>query len=392
LDLRGVYLMIEMTKEQAKNFLIHHQGLDNYNTYIGKRGVIDFIKKVGCIQYDPLNVIGRNADLVLRSRIKNYCDDMLNELLYKDRVLIDGMDKMMAIYSLDDWPKMKRVREANTKSLIGTMKYRGVLEALDLVEDIRTFVKSNGPTRTHDLSSNSQNEGRWGHKKLSSVALDYMYNSGELGIFGKNNTQKVYEIIEKLLPEKILKEGDGFKSEHEFKKWYLERRIGSVGMLWAKNGGGWLGYFISKKADRVKLLKELVEDGVLKEIKVEGICETFYAKVDDIQGFENIVIENNDMRFLAPLDNLLWDRDMISELFDFEYRWEVYTPKNKRKYGYYVLPVLFGNNLIARFEPEKYDGSGSIKVKNWWWEENTNVTKGLDDIKEKSVREYYKQI
>jgi uncharacterized protein YcaQ len=219
-----------------------------------------------------------------------------------------------------------------------------------------------------------------------------MYNSGELGIFEKNNTQKVYEIIEKLLPEKILKESDGFKSEHEFKKWYLERRIGSVGMLWAKNGGGWLGYFISKKAARVKLLKELVEDGVLKEIKVEGICETFYARVDDIQGFENIVIENNEMRFLAPLDNLLWDRDMISELFDFEYRWEVYTPKNKRKYGYYVLPVLFGNNLIARFEPEKYDGSGSIKVKNWWWEENTNVTKELDDIKEKSVREYYKQI
>ena len=82
-------------------------------------------------------------------------------------------------------------------------------------------------------------------------------------------------------------------------------------------------------------------------------------------------------QFLAPLDNLIWDRDMTEELFDFKYSWEVYTPVAKRKYGYYVLPVLYKNRFIARFEPEKCRGKEPLQIKNWWWEPNVKPTENM---------------
>lgn len=81
-------------------------------------------------------------------------------------------------------------------------------------------------------------------------------------------------------------------------------------------------------------------------------------------------------RAIAPLDNLMWDRKLIKRIFDFDYTWEVYTPKEKRKYGYYVLPVFYKDRFIARFEPEPYRG-GRLKIKTWWWEENVRITEPM---------------
>ena len=82
---------------------------------------------------------------------------------------------------------------------------------------------------------------------------------------------------------------------------------------------------------------------------------------------------------LAPLDNLLWDRTLIKQLFDFDYRWEVYKPVAIRQYGYYVLPVLYGNQLVARFEPMKHKKNTPLTIKNWWWEDNVNVTRPMQE-------------
>lgn len=93
---------------------------------------------------------------------------------------------------------------------------------------------------------------------------------------------------------------------------------------------------------------------------------------DDVK-FLSTYSNKKEVKFLAPLDNLIWDRAMTSEIFDFEYRWEVYTPVPKRKYGYYVLPVLYGNKFIARFEPEKIKKGRPLTIKNWWWENGIDI-------------------
>lgn len=208
--------VINISKEELRRFLVVYQGLYTDNTFIGKEGIKKFIERVGCIQYDPLNVVGRNADLVIQSRIEDYDPVMLEDLLYNKRELIDGWDKMMAIYSVKDWPYFKRVRDERKKEVENVLKNRNSLDAINYVEPVKEFIQKNGSTIPSEIDLGSVEKGRWGHGKLSSATMDYMWNSGELGVKEKKNTQKKYDLIERLLPSEILYESEPFQNDEEF--------------------------------------------------------------------------------------------------------------------------------------------------------------------------------
>ena len=143
---------------------------------------------------------------------------------------------------------------------------------------------------------------------------------------------------------------------------------------------------------RKNVLDMLVEDGDLTLIKIEGMNENFYVRTQDIKIFNDDSPIRKVMKFLAPLDNLLWDRKMIKMIFGFEYTWEVYTPAKKRKYGYYVLPVLYADRIVARFEPIIDKENKLLVVKNWWWEDNTKVGKGLLKERERALSRFVKYL
>lgn len=389
-----VIIMNELTVnkisvDEARRFLITYQGLNHVANLKDETSVMDHIGKVGCIQFDPLNIVGRNADLVLQSRIKNYKSSILNYLLYEERYLIDGWDKMMAIYHRTDWPYFKRVRNACGNDLKNVLTHRNALQALDYLELVKNIVLERGPLQSNKIDIGRNNPGSWGHKKLSSAALDYLYTIGELGIYKKVNTQKVYDLIENLLPSDILNQEDPFASDEMFYEWYVKRRIGSIGMLWSRGGSAWLGHFISNSEIRNRSIKALLEKDEIRECYVEGIKYPFYIKKED-WNLLNEIDDNdkNEMKFLAPLDNLLWDRTMIQSIFNFDYSWEVYIPVNKRKFGYYVLPVLYNNRFVARFEPEMYRGEKELRIKDWWWEEDIIVTEELESALRYAFRQF----
>lgn len=364
---------------KARQFLITYQGLNHDGCSQDEKSVLDYFTKVGCIQFDPLNIVGRNADLVLQSRIKNYKSSLLNDLLYEKRSLIDGWDKMMSIYLKTDWPYFKRVRKECGNDLKNVLAHRNAIQALEYLEQVKNIVIEDGPLQSNKIDIGSNNPGSWGHRKLSSAALDYLYTIGELGIYKKINTQKVYDIIENLLPSDILNQEEPFESDELFYEWYVKRRIGSIGMLWSRGGSAWLGHFISNSKIRNNAIKALLEKDEIKEFYVEDIKYPFYIKKEDLNLLNEIRdTDKNVMKFLAPLDNLLWDRTMIKSIFDFDYSWEVYLPVNKRKYGYYVLPVLYNNRFVARFEPEMYRGEKELHIKDWWWEEDIIITEELE--------------
>jgi uncharacterized protein YcaQ len=364
---------MKISKEEARQFLVHHQHLDDAGLLGGKEGVLQYVKKVGCVQFDPLNVVGRNADLVLQSRIEGYKPEMLESLLYEDRSLIDGWDKVMSIYCTEDWPYFHLVRELRGKEAIATLQYRESAHALDYIADVLDALAKNGVMQPKQIGKGSAGSGSWGHRNIYNAAMDYLFHIGKLGVSKKLNVNKVYDIIENIIPPHILDAPVPFETEYDFFKWYVYRRIKSVGMLWNKNGGGWYGTRIPDKKTRQQIFDELTCEGVVTAINIEGISETFYARTDDVSFSEQPA--NNNVKFIAPLDNLIWDRDMTSKIFDFDYTWEVYVPAAKRKYGYYVLPVLYNNRLIARFEPEK--SASHLIIKNWWWEHDTAVTDDL---------------
>lgn len=366
---------ITMSKGELRKFLVMYQGLSSPKSFDGEEGIKNFINRVGCIQYDPLNMVGRNADLVLQSRVENYNPMMLETLLYDKREIIDGWDKMMAIYSVNDWPYFERVRLRRKEEIERVLNHRNSIEAINYVDVAKEYIEKNGATLPSKLDIGRVKSGVWGHGKLSSATMDYMWNSGILGVKEKKNTQKVYDLIENLLPKELLEMKEPFNNDNDFYKWYFKRRIGSIGIYWERNGEGWLGHFVSDKNLRKKILKELLEDGELILVKVEGLNETFYIRADDTSMLDNLNSSiDKKASFLAPLDNLLWDRKLVKDIFDFEYSWEVYKPVSKRQYGYYVLPVLYGDKLVARFEPEIHRGNEPLIIKNWWWEENYEVT------------------
>ncbi|WP_243241980.1 crosslink repair DNA glycosylase YcaQ family protein [Clostridium sp. 1001275B_160808_H3] len=131
---------ITISKEDLRKFLVVYQGLYTTNTFIGEEGIKDFIKRVGCVQYDPLNVVGRNADLVMQSRIEDYDPIMLEDLLYKKRELIDGWDKMMAIYSAEDWQYFKRVRSERKKEVENVIRHRNSIDAINYVDLVKEYI------------------------------------------------------------------------------------------------------------------------------------------------------------------------------------------------------------------------------------------------------------
>lgn len=367
---------VHISKEEAKMFLVNYQGLGKFQ--YGKSGMVDYIKKVGCIQFDPLNVVGRNPDLVMQARIKDYHPDRLSELLYEDRVLVDGWDKMMAIYHIKDWPYMKRIRDEHVKSNLNIMKHRGTQEALTYLEKVKEILRKDGPKFSREINLCGVEKGRWSSNKYSNIALDHLFHMGEIGIIRKNKSQKCFDLIENLFDKTLLESKDPFASDDAFIKWYIKRRISSIGMLWGRNGGGWLGHFISDKMKRDIWLQALVDEEELSLVFIEDIEEPFYVLKENLKDLMSVQKnESKEVKILAPLDNLLWDRALVEAIFDFKYSWEVYIPKNKRKFGYYVLPVMYGENIIARFEPVKPTKGAPFQMRKWWWEEGVDINAPL---------------
>ncbi|MDR0313883.1 MAG: winged helix DNA-binding domain-containing protein, partial [Treponema sp.] len=339
--------MYSLSKEELRSFLVKYHCLDNYNSLSQKKNgdllspssqIKELLRRIGSVQYDPLNVVGRNPDLVFQSRVSGYHTDVLNELLYTKRTLIDGWDKEMSIYLTADWPNFSRVRKRREEGARLTLDYRRQKEALSYLPQILEEIKNRGPLSARNIKLGACEAGRWGHRQVSGAALDYLYHAGKLGINNKQNAQKVYGLIENLLPQKILDAPDPFPNDDAFLEWYVFRRIGSMGAHWLRNGGGWLGSYIGDSALRKKTFAILEEKKLIVPIKVPEINETFYIRRKDVSLLNKKDDYDEAIRILAPLDNMLWDRLLVKKLFDFEYTWEVYVPEAKRKYGYYVLP------------------------------------------------------
>ena len=353
-------------KDEARRMLCRYHNLDGAEELCGKKGVEKIMRRIHSIQYDPLNVVARNADLVLQARVKDYRESVLYDLLYKEHKLIDGFDKEMCIYDMKDFARFQFVRNEYEKYAKSALIYRNQTGVLNILDDVRDFVETHGKTGTKDISIGEVRESRWGHKKLSSIALDYLFNTGVLTVVDKRGTQKYFDLTERVLDSENLS-CDPNMTVEEFLEWYVERRIQSVGFLWNKSGGAWQGRFLSENKLRSSTLQSLVEKNRIEEIQIEGIKEPFYISKKYKKYMKNRAT-NNYVRFIAPLDNIMWDRQMLEMLFGFTYRWEVYTPVKKRKYGYYVLPVLYNGQFIARFEAEPIRKAEEFIIKNWWWE------------------------
>lgn len=140
--------------------MIIYQRLCSPKPFKWYEGIIEFVKRVGCMQYDPLNVVGRNIELMLQSRIENYRPDMLQKIMYEDRKLIDGWDKMMSVYSTEDWPYFRRIRIRRKSEVEYVLERRGSSEALTFVDSLKKYLSENGACLPSKIDLGITNKGK----------------------------------------------------------------------------------------------------------------------------------------------------------------------------------------------------------------------------------------
>ncbi len=349
---------------------------------------MEFIRHVGCIQFDPINVVGRNPDLVLQARIANYHPRLLKSLLYEDRSLSDGWDKMASIYAIEDWPHF--IRHRTQMGSWHRQSERGHLAAID---EMMAALSARGPLSSLEFKKSAVIDWAWGRPaSIARAALEALFEMGKVGISHRTGSRRYYDLIERLVPSEILNQPEPNQSQDAYQAWHVLRRIGGLGLANSRAGDYWLGILGVKSRDRRNILINLIETGEVVLVEVEGLVkETYFIRRSDLPYLErsrNQPIGPPRTAFLGPLDNFLWDRRRLKDLFDFEYIWEVYKPVKERKFGYYVLPVLYGDGLIARVEFAYDQKERSLTLVNWWWESNLPLDMGLDGSLAAGMRDF----
>lgn len=362
---------MRISKRHAKRFLLLKHGLFGVHKFVGKTGIVDFAAQAGCVQFDPIDVCSKNHELVFGSRVKGFDKKNLYELLYKDRVLMDWFDKNQSICLTADWPYFSHHREAARSNT------RSVKQIDKIAHNVLDFIRQSGPVCSKDLEYKEKVDWSWAPTSLARAALDTLYLRGDLVLHHKKNTRKFYDLAERHVNTELLSAKNPNKTTEETHAWQVLRRIGSVGLLHNNNSYAFIGIGELKTKERNKAFDTLQRQGKLKKLEVEGCKLPFYYKAEDEATLQEAMVSNRykkRLEFIAPLDNLMWDRELIKELFDFEYKWEIYTPVKDRKYGYYVLPVLYGENFIARIEIVRNKKDKKFDIKNIWYE-NSKLSK-----------------
>jgi uncharacterized protein len=363
--MNSVIKMKIQTIEKVRRYLLAYHGLLNEHIFEGKSGITKFVRVVGCVQFDPIDICGRNADLTLQSRVRHYKKSMLEELLYEDRSMMDYFDKNLSIIPTSDWPLMSRHREqfrTDSRSSEVTDKHEQMI--LDYLSD-HPYVCSK------DIDLKERADWYWSASSSARVVLETLYFRGDLVIHHKKGTIKYYSKREHLFHDQLI---DRSFSDDEHDDLFLLRRIKAVGILWDKPSDALLGVMDLKSVRRKAAFGRLLESNKIIRVIIDGIKDPLFIPSESIDLFENPPEVNQPRtEFLAPLDNLLWDRKLISAIFGFDYKWEIYEPEHKRKYGYYVIPVIQDDQFVGRIEVINQKKTKTLLIKRFWQEKSINM-------------------
>ena len=369
--------------EEARHFILGKQGLLGTYRFVGKGGALQYIQQAGCIQYDPVDVCGKNAELTLQSRVKGFTRSMLAELLYVDRLLVDYSDKELSIWSREDWPYFSGYR---AMSKVHGAGFEGIPE---LEARAIAFIREHGPVSSDTLPiegkiywhSSMHWSGHWQNQSHAARSvLEQLYTDGVLLIHHKSGSRKYYDLAERYFSPELLNAENPCPDDMALLRWRIKRRVGAVGMLWNRRSDAWLGINMSTE-QRNAAINALEADGIIVKAEVESIRSPLFFLAEDIPLMEEVRQGALDtkprLEYLAPLDPMLWDRKLVEALWDYHYKWEIYTPVNQRKYGYYVLPILYGDKFVGRIEAAADRKAATLVVRNIWYEDGVRPTKKL---------------
>jgi len=372
---------INISNQTARRFILGKQGLWPGRRWNGKKGAEQAINACEAVQLDPLNVIARSHDIVLHSRVLDYKPDYLYQVAYKERKAFD-YGGWLAMYPMSNLPYFRYHMEKRQRDEY--VKYHvpnGHQEVLDLV---RAELRKRGPLGNRDFDGKRLDGWSYRGRKESSVALFDMWLSGELMIHHREGFERLYDFRENIAP----KEFDSVANEKDAEEFFARKAVSFHGLLREAGVRISLDGDMHRKYGRDEVdrkLKAWIESEMFEQVQVDGRRETFLILGEDVQVLHEVARGRvpkgwnpketttlEEVTFLAPLD-IVSARGRAKKLFDFEYTWEVYTPAVKRRWGYYVLPILYGDDLVARLDPKLDRTTMTLEIKGFWHEDDAPV-------------------
>ncbi len=357
---------LRLDAAHARRFFVARQQLSPPRALPGSpESILRVVERFGSLQLDPLATTGaKNHDLVLAARIRGHRPEWIDGLLYgapESRALFEAFNKSLNVLPTAElpfhriaWEHARARYEAKGAILADHPRVR---------KAIRARLAREGPLAAVAFATKGdvQVAWGWGRATATKAVLEAMFCTGEISVAGRRGNTKTYHLTEALFPASLLAERVPLR---EATRHRVLSRYRAVGLLGLKGSPlVWLGSALP--ADRRTITRDLVAEGELVPVVVEGVSGERYLPASDrelLEATRRAPRRSRAVTFIAPLDTFMWDRRLVLELFSFEYKWEVYTPVAKRKHGYYVLPLLFGDALVGRIEPRIARATGILHV------------------------------
>ncbi len=318
---------------------LHHQGLTKAAPFgTGKQATLKAIEHLSYVQIDTLSVVERAHHHILWTRIPSYQPAHLEQLI-KDRKVFEYWSHAAAFLPMRDYrfalPRMNAVKRGESKWFASVNKS----EEQEVLDRIRI----DGPLRARDFESPKEQAGSWWNWKPAKKTLEKLFFQGDLMIASRSGMQKVYDLRERVLPADV---DNREPSVQEFVDYLIDSSLTAHGFTIAKQ--------LSHQRQGTELrrvisatLNERIAAGELAVHAVDGLAPVYAlpALLD-----QKAPTSGNRLRLLSPFDNAVIHRERVEQLFDFSYRIECYTPQPKRQFGYFCLPILYGDTMIGRVD------------------------------------------
>ncbi len=379
---------MNVTADAARRFLVaRHLLAPARSVEGGPAAVLEVFRRLGSIQFDPIAVAGRNHDLVLHARVADYDPAWCEELLYERRELFEAYNEGLCLLPTSELPWFRMTRSVRAPRMLA--------ENAEVAEHVLERIRAEGPLSTLDFERGPAVDWFWAPTNVARAVLEAYSVTGVLGLARRDGNRRYYDLAERLFPRDLLAREVPLRDQLRHK---LMSRFRAHGLLGA--GGSaelWLGTGPAKpdpkrpdQPSRAKLREELVEDGELVPVDVEAVRGNRFVLREEVELLAAPPEPPPSVAFLAPLDSFVWDRDLLRSLFEFDYVWEVYVPERKRRWGYYVLPLLFRDRLVGRIEPRIDRARGRVQVLGLWWEEGfvPRRAEGFVDAMRAALRAY----
>ncbi len=360
----------------ARRYLLGRQGLWPGRRWAGRRGTARALHAIELLQLDPLNIVARSHDLALHSRVSSYEPAFLDDLLYRKREFFDSGANLSVkpMRELPYWLVVMR-----RKASAGRWGAYGALQA-EAVAAARAALRAAGkPLSNRDFAGGPRIDDYRG-RKTSALALYYLWLSGEVFTHHRRNFERWYDFRENVAPRQY----DHAASEPEAERYLMRKLMAHHGLItargWQRSATPLLERAVPRDEAR-RWLDEAVDGGELAAVSIEGHAEPHYVLAPDARAIKALAAgrlprgwqpldstTETETLFLAPLD-IVSARGRAKLWFDFDYVWEVYKPAAARRWGYYVLPILWGDRLVGRLDPRLDRASATLHLDGFWLEQ-----------------------